>query len=380
MSASGICPNCGRPVTPGQRFCVNCGAAIPSPPSAPPLVPANGPEGGTPPSPPPAPPPGAPPTPGYPPTFPPPAPAPYPPTYAPLPSPANFSNIFSGTFRVWTENFGPLFLVYLVLYLVTGFLSLAGAYLILGIPYVSGGLVGPGLTTAPSTSDVVAFLGYSFVVSIIDWIFLSAVIGGVTDFAIRRHRGENVRLMDSLTRGLQRLLSILGGNLLVTLITTGVILLWAAVLVLGAFSIVGGGPTPGSLAVLCGGLLALPFVFVLVLYLVLALCLYVPAIMMEGAHAVDSLGRSWNLTKGHKWSILGSGVVVGIIAVVIDAIIAAIGVASGNAFVEVVALALAAGITGSWFTVLTSVAYDLIMRQPQPSVWPPSYAPPMPPR
>ncbi len=281
-------------------------------------------------------------------------------------------------FKVWTENFGPLFLVYLVLALITGTLSLLGAYAILGVWYVSGGFLGVAAGSVPSSTDVLAYAAYQLVVALIDWIFLSVVIGGVTDFSIRRYRGENVRIMDSLGKGFQKLLSILGGNLLVTIITTGVILLWAVVLVLGAFSLATGGSVAGGLALVCGGLLALPFVFVLVLYLVLALAVYVPAIMMEGAHAVDSLGRSWQLMKGHKWPLLWTGIVVGLIALIINAAIGFFGALAGPVG-ELIATALATAVTGAWFTILTSVAYELITRQPQPSVWPPTATPMYPP-
>jgi hypothetical protein len=171
----------------------------------------------------------------------------------------------------------------------------------------------------------------------------------------------------------------MGANLLVTVITAGVIILWAVVLLLGAFSLVATGGAVGGLAAVCGALVALPFVLVFVVYLVIALSLYAPAIMMEGSHAVDSLGRSWNLTRGHKWSIFGAGIVLGILSIILTAIIDGVGVITGNAIVQLVTTALGAALTGAWFAILTSVAYELISKQPQASLWPPTYTPGMPP-
>ncbi len=326
-------------------------------------------------------PPAAPPGPSSPPVYPPsyPPAVGYPPygAYAPPPR-ADFSNLFSGMFKVWSENFAPLFVVYILYGLATAALSLAGAIASLGVPYVSGGFLGTAAGTLPSTTDVLAYLAYQGLVAVIDWILLSAIIGGVTDFSVRRYRGENVRIMDSMSRGFQKLLSILGGNLLVTVITTGVLLLWAGVLILGALSLTAGGTPAGGLALVCGGLLALPFVFVLVLYLVLALALYVPAIMVEGAHAVDSLGRSWQLMRGRKWPLLWSGIVIALIAGVIDLSITFFGGLAGP-IGAVIGTALATAITGAWFTILASVAYELIVREPQPSVWPPAATPMYPP-
>lgn len=369
LSAARFCPNCGRPVPPENAFCVACGFAL-GPAGTPPAA------GGVPPAPggapgmPPPPPAGYPPS-GYPPGYP-------PPTYV-MPAKVDFSTLLSGTFDVWVKNFGSFFLVYLLLSLVTNGLNLVGAYLILKIPYVGGGTI--PITTAPTTSDLLAYVGYQVLVAIISLIFGSIVLGGVVDFSIRRYRGENVRLMDSMSKGLQRVLSILGANLLVSLVAVGVILLWAVLLIFGVVALVATGGTAGGLAALCGALIAFPFILVLVLYLVLALCLYAPVIMAEGAHAVDSLHRSWALTKGRKWSIFGAGLVLFIVTIIIGAIVGGIGALTGNPIVSLVATALATAITGAWITILTAVAYDRIVKQPQPSVWPPTYGPaPYPPR
>jgi hypothetical protein len=295
----------------------------------------------------------------------------YPPTYA-MPRRASASSMLSGTFDVWVKNFGPFFLVYLVLSLVTGGLTLAGSYFILGIPYVTAGAFS---FTVPSNATLLAYVAYEVFIGIVTWVFTSLILGGVVDMSIRTYRGENVRLMDSLSRGFQRVLSIMGANLLVTVITVGVIIVWAAVLILGALSIAVTGGAAGGIAAVCGALVALPFVLVFVLYLVLALSLYAPAIMMEGSHAVDSLGRSWNLTRGHKWSLLGAGIVLGILLLLLTAVITGVGTVTGNAVVQLVTTALGTAITGAWFAILTAVAYELITKQPQPTIWPPTYTP-----
>lgn len=347
---------------------MNCGTALPAQAVPPPSVP------------PPAPGAAPPPVSGYPAGYPPPYTPPVGPPYGVYTAPqqADFSNIFSGTFRVWTENFLPLFVVYLVLGLLVGVLSVASSVAFYGVPHVSGGFLGIGGTT-PSATDAAAYVGYELVVILIGWILASAVIGGVTDFAIRRHRGESVPIMDSMNRGFQRLLSIMGANLLVTIITSGVVLLWSALLVMGALALVTGGATASALALVCGGLLLFPLVFVLVIYLTLALSLYAPAVMAEGKHAVDSLGRSWSLTRGHKWSILAAAIVVGILLVIIDGAIVFVGAIGGNWVVELIATAIGTAITGSWITILVAVAYDLIVRQPMPTMWPPTMTPMYPP-
>lgn len=361
LSASRFCPNCGRPVPPENAFCTSCGFSMSGQPAGPSPGPAAAPgaSGVAPPAPAPAP---------Y--GYPPPA---YP-GYVPYPRPANLGNILSGLFDVWSKNFLPFFAVYLVMTLVTGGLGLLGAYLILGRPFVG---TNPLVGATPTTTDIAALLAYELVVGIIGWIVGSVVLGGVVDFSLRRYRGENARIQESLSKGFQRVLSIMGANLLVTMITVGVFVVWVVVLFLGVAAAV---VNPGAgVAALCGGLIALPFILVIVLYLVIALNLYAPAIMAEGSHAIDSLGRSWNLTKGHKWSLFGAILVTGILSAIVGGVIAAIAGIGANPIAELIGSALAAGITGAWAAILSSVAYDLITRTPQPSVWPPTYAPPYPP-
>ncbi len=295
------------------------------------------------------------------------------PTYV-LPRRADASNLISGTFDVWSRNFGSYFLVYLVLALFTGGLSLAGSYIILGVVYVPSGSF---FQSIPTTLSLRAYVAYQIVVGIVSWILGSMVLGGVVDFSVRRYRGENVRIADSLSRGLQRFSSILGANLLVTVITLGVVILWVVVLLLGALSLLTTGGTAGGIAAVGGALVAMPFVLFFVLYINIALALYAPAVMMEGQRAVDSLGRSWNLTRGHRWSLFGSGLVFFILAALIDGAIGFLGALAGNDAVLLVAIALGTAITGAWFAILTSVAYDLITKMPQPSIWPPTYTPPV---
>lgn len=370
MSASRFCPNCGRPVPLENRFCVACGFAMP---------PAGG-----------MPPPGVPgalaaPTPapaysypGIPPGVPPGYYPPVPPGYYPPVRRATFSEMFSGVFEVWTKHFLEFFVVYLVLSLVTGALGLLGAIVFLHVALPPGGFGGFSFTGVPSGVDLVAYVAWEFMVVVVGLVFSSIVLGGVTDLAVRARRGERVRLQDALSRGLHRFPSVLGANLLVTLVTVGVIFVPLILIVAVAL----GSASVASLGLLCGALLAFPLLGVLAIYIGLALLLYAPVIMVEGANALDSLGRSWNLTKGRKWSLFAAILVLGLISALLSGAITAIGVVSGNVVISTAATAIGTGVTGGWFAILAAVAYDLIVSEPKLMAVPPAYMPPayMPPR
>ncbi len=292
---------------------------------------------------------------------------------------ADFSNMFSGVFNVWTKNFLEFFVVYVLLAAVILGLTDLGGILLLHTPVLSGAF--GGVTTVPSFTslDLGAFVAYELLVALVSWFFGSIAIGSMTDFSVRRYRGEKVRLGESFSRGFQRLPSVLGANFLVTLATTGAIVLPLFVALMGVLSF---ATSPGvAVGVLCGFVVALPFLLVLILYLLLSLFLYGPAIMVEGAAAVDSLQRSWTLTKGYKWSIFGTALILGILSVLFSVVAFVVGLVAANGLVTLVASILLSGLTGGWFTILAAVVYHLIIQDQRAAPWPWPYPPaPVPPR
>ncbi|HZO93223.1 MAG TPA: hypothetical protein VFB22_05595 [Candidatus Baltobacteraceae bacterium] len=48
-----------------------------------------------------------------------------------------------------------------------------------------------------------------------------------------------------------------------------------------------------------------------------------PACVVEGLNPIDSIGRSWELTKGYRWSVFGMYVVIGIAGMLASGVIAA---------------------------------------------------------
>lgn len=351
MSAAKFCPHCGRPVTPGDVFCEWCGKPLPAPAAPPAAVSA-------------------------------PPPIAYPPPAAYAARRADFGSIFSGTFSTWWKNVVQYFGVYALLTLFTSTLSTLGAVLFLGVPFTPTGSGAINVTPFLSTSSLAAYLAWIVVIAVIGLIAGSVVIGGVTDFAVRRHRGESPRLMESLRRGFGRFPSILGANIATTAITIGLVLIPVAFLLVGIFSIVSKGPSTvpsGSLlALLCGSCLLMPVTGILALYLALALLVNAPAIMMEGAGAIDGLKRSWDLTRGHKWSLLGVVIVLGLISAAVEFAFTPLLAAFPGPFVSIPVAVAIAGLTGSWTTVLAAVAYDLIVRESSFFLTAPTYVPPAP--
>ena len=348
MSASIFCSACGAANGPANPFCSNCGASLAPRAAAPP---------GYPPA-------GYPPLPPSPyPVFPPPAP------YYPMRT-AGATDIMSGMFEVWTKNFKNFFLVYLALALANGAIVALLSYALFGTFAFGRGVV----PSVPTTATLVAILAFAIISVVISVIITSIVTGGMTEYAVRRFRGEAMTFRQALERGLQRFLSILGANVLLTLTVFALVVL--PLLLIIPILIIGAGNPASVLVAICGLLLAVVFGGVIAIFVYVSLSLYAPAIMMENVGAVRGLQRSWALTKGHRWSLLGTIILTAILGAIISFAITLPAGFGGNTLVSIVAAALASAIVGPWIVILIAVAYDLIERSSgQFYVVPPPYAP-----
>src|SRR2546425_1981193 len=362
LAASNRCPACGFANAPTNTFCVNCGtrltAAAAQPPGLPPVYPAATPT----------------PYPGYPPGY----PYPYPYVPGPLPRRATVGSILGSMFDVWSKNFLNFFVVFLILSLITGTLGAVLTYAVFGTFDPGGGFVPGSPPPSALNVDVATLLLYGIAAVVISAIIGSIITGGMTEYAVRRHRGESMTLQQALRRGLEKFLSILGANILVTLIIFALILT-PLLLILPAVAIGSGNPS-GALALICGLFLALIIGGFVAIFVYISLSLYPPAIMMENESAVGGLSRSWAITKGYRWSLFGAIVVAAILSGLISGAItlpvAVIQDRAVRAVVRLVASAIASGIVGARLVIVAAVAYDLIVRQPTSLfVAPPPYAP-----
>ncbi len=278
--------------------------------------------------------------------------------------------MLSGLFDVWTKNFLPFFVVYLALGAATGALSVLVSFAMFGTVYLGGGFAGVPATTvlAVNIGLLILYALSTFVVSV---ILTSIVTGAMTEYAVRRYRGEPMTVEHALRRGLERFPSILGANVLLGLLIFG---LGTLPLLLILVALVAGlsGAT-GTIALLCGGVILFVALGVLAVFLYVSLILYAPAIMMENASAVGGLSRSWQMTRGHRWSLFGAILVASLLAGVISAAISIplsltslLGEPIVSAFVAIVSSALVSALVGPWIVILVAVAYELIVRRPTP--------------
>jgi hypothetical protein len=271
-------------------------------------------------------------------------------------------------FDVWTKGFRDFFLVFLVLGLLSGLVGALLNFAVFGTFAPTSGIV-PG---SPPRGITSANLGnlvlLGIVVALVGIVLSSIVGGGMTEYSVRRLRGETIPLEQALRRGLQKFPSILGAQLLIGLLVFAVIFFPLILILPLALA----GPTfdPSSaLAAICGAFAILVLGGVFALYIGVRMSLYAAAIMMENTNTVGGLKRSWSLMRGHWWSLFGALLVVGILTFVVGAAISApagfVTDPNVSAIVSIVASAIANAIVGAWLVILAAVAYDLIVRQPR---------------
>ncbi|MGI0148026.1 MAG: DUF7544 domain-containing protein, partial [Thermoplasmata archaeon] len=280
---------------------------------------------------------------------------------------ATFSSILSATFDVWTKNFVNFFVVFLVLAFVTGLIGALVSFAFFGVFGVGSGLVPGSPPPNVTTANFATLILVAIAVVVAGAIISSIVAGGMTEYAVRRYRGESMTLERALRRGFEKFLSILGANILLTIIVFALVLLPLLAIIPLAFVDSTGTPSgapSAAIAVLCGVFLALVIGGIVALYVYVGMSLYAPAIMVENQKAIDGLMRSWRLTKGYRWSIFAAILVISLIQALIGGAILVPTIFVSNPIVVLVASALVSGLVGSWLVIVAAVAYDLIVRQP----------------
>jgi Membrane domain of glycerophosphoryl diester phosphodiesterase len=160
--------------------------------------------------------------------------------------------------------------------------------------------------------------------------------------------------------------------LLVTQVLTG------AITRASAGSLIGEPPTPGDAfgygfarlgsILLVGVLVALivagGFILLIIPGIIFAvkLIVAVPALVVENRRGTDAISRSWSLTTGHFWHVLGTWFVAAIIAALVSGIFTAFG--GTNWFVRGILASIGAVITMPFTALVTMLLYmDLRVRK-----------------
>lgn len=198
----------------------------------------------------------------------------------------SMGKVITKSLSLWTHNLGS--------YLVVSFILLAPSIALQGWMLFSQDL----------TQMVV--LGVGTVVSSLSGMVLS---GCLVHAAFQQLRGQPVSIWACLSVGLSRFLSILGVSLAQAL-------LLGIPVALGAILIAVMSPDSQPLVMLLALLLGVPAMMIIV-----ALWVAIPVTVVEQPGVVNSIQRSRELTKTHRWQLFGGMFLVGIISYGISTVI-----------------------------------------------------------
>jgi hypothetical protein len=255
---------------------------------------------------------------------------------------------------------------YLALFLVIGGIALSlGSFLVPLGPFIdslsdsltvtTGGRPNVPITPAIGTA-IVALVVLGVIAVLVSVLFLSVQIGSLVDAASARYLGRETTVGASFRAGLRVAPKIIATGLLLFLsLTVG----W---LVLFFLVVVANNALIATVAIL-GGLVATVFVF--------ASWLVAPVVAaIEPVGPLHAVRRSWWLSQGHRWRILGLQILLVVLQAVLSTLISFVFVAAFISdatvrlvlqnIVNVIATVLWAPIEWGTFTILY---FDLRVRK-----------------
>lgn len=208
---------------------------------------------------------------------------------------------------------------YLALFLVIGGIALSlGTQLAPLAPLVEELTVTtgtPDLSITPAmVGAIFTLIVFALIAALVSVLFLSVQIGSLVDAAAARYLGREATVGGSFRAGLRVAPKIIGaGLLLFAALTLGWLALFLAVAITNNALVV-------TLGIL-GGLIVTVFVF--------ASWLVAPVVAtVEGAGPLQAVRRSWWLSNGHRWRILGLQLLLAVLQAVLSTLISFIFVAT----------------------------------------------------
>ena len=234
--------------------------------------------------------------------------------------PLSIGEIISGAFESLRANPRAMFLPSLIVLTATGVLSAV-------MNYLGTSLLFSRLGVILDSSDIQVsrilpvFMG-SFASQIVGALLTAlatTILTGLLIVAVSRSVLGRIATPGEVwerTRG--RILPLIGQTLLITLITviadTIILVIGIVLIAVIATSIM--GPDPGAGAIIATVLVALALtvlVLIAAVFLIVRLSLAPAALMLENTGVVEGIGRSWALTRGSFWRVLGILALAGLI-------------------------------------------------------------------
>ena len=272
--------------------------------------------------------------------------------------PLTVGDLFNGSFQAVRVNpqtmFGFAFAVMAVVGLIQAILT-SGSYTNLTNALRTGRAVGLDASMfASGASNLISLLATAFLSGMLALTVWDAVLGRKSSPA------------DAWNRFSPRLVPVLLTMLLIGVIEFVAFLIPIIIFMILIFAVASasGYSGPGAAESAAAGVgSALSLVFLLIVTVIAIACFFTvkfafasTAVVLEGLGPVDALKRSWNLTKGSFWRILGRVWAIGIVMGIVGAILGAIVGAILGVGIALTTSAIVTGLTTFFTTLISGVA------------------------
>lgn len=234
--------------------------------------------------------------------------------------PLSIGEIISGAFESLRANPRAMFLPSLIVLTATGALSAVLNYL--GASFLLSRVDDLFNSSDVRISGILPVFMGSFASQMVGALLTAlatTILTGLLIVAVSRSVLGRIATPGEVwerTRG--RILPLIGQTLLITLITVIadaiIVVIGVVLIVIIAASVTGPDPGAGAIVItLLAALALIVIVFIAAAFLVVRLSLAPAALMLENTGVVEGIGRSWALTRGSFWRVLGILVLAGLI-------------------------------------------------------------------
>jgi hypothetical protein len=245
----------------------------------------------------------------------------------------SFGEVLGNALKYWISGFRYYFPLYLLVQLGTAGLAygliLLSAYnpwiLLLSSAFVPAlglsSLLSTIFSLFPIDFIAIGFIGFFIVFLVINMALQLLVTGTVIQHSADTHAGLKPSIGQSFRFARTRVVSLLGATVLSTLITLSFLAAPFAVLGISLLGILVLFWNPFFWLVLIFAVLALSVAsVVLLIYVIVRLSVFAPAVVLGGASAAASLRQSWKLVHGHFWRVFAIIIIIGLLVAAIGSL------------------------------------------------------------
>jgi hypothetical protein len=252
----------------------------------------------------------------------------------PISKPLGLGDLLDRAFRLYRKRLGTLLLIAAILLVPWGIISglATGRFMTSYMDALSSMIASPETPPTRFLPEIGSSL-----VSIMLISLASVVVTGITQLALVSQvvaslHGQTLSVQESLSRGWRRIWAFLGMIIaryfviaVATMVTVIPVFIILFVVFAGSTMLGVSDNSVGSVLAGIGFAILLLLMYLALIVLFLAPAIYlsarwlvdVPSFIAESLGPIEALRRSWNLTRGHVWRVIGYSILLALISLLV---------------------------------------------------------------